>query len=327
MQDDQHQQTPQRRVFHVEHEHAGSRLDREITRSQGDLPRERYKEFILDGHVTVNGEVEIRPSVKVEGGEKVVVDHVARDRTRPGSADGLNYTLLHEEESFLIVFKPPGMIVHPSETVRGGTLSERLAERFPGLPSPQGEDRPGIVHRLDSETSGVLVVARTEEAGIELKRQFADREVEKVYAAIVYGVLRFDSDWVDEPLGRGRQSERISVVPEDLGGRKASTFYRTIERLGRATFVECEPRTGRTHQIRVHFEFLGHPVVGDKLYRGKRVLRLKGGKFKVPRHLLHAYKLTFSHPITGKRVTFEAPLPDDMVEALTLLRKECEGED
>lgn len=327
MQHEQSGRDAQRRVFHVEHSHAGSRLDREITRSLGGLPRERYKELILDGHVQINGVVIDRPSYKVEGGTKIVIEMISRDRTRPGCEDGIDYHVLHEEESFLIVYKPPGMIVHPSDTVRGGTLSERLAEKYPGLPSPQGEDRPGIVHRLDSETSGVLVIARTEEAGVELKRQFADREVQKVYCAIVYGEPRFDSDWMDQPLGRGRQSERISVVPVQEGGREASTFYRTIERLGRASYVECEPRTGRTHQIRVHFEYLGHPVVGDRLYRGKRVLRLAGGKFKVARHLLHAHKLEFNHPITGERVQFEAPLPDDMEETLAQLRLESAPED
>ncbi|MFT5080371.1 MAG: 23S rRNA pseudouridine1911/1915/1917 synthase [Gammaproteobacteria bacterium] len=327
MQDEPKKQRVTRRVFHVEPTNTGSRLDRELTRSLGDLPRERFKELVQDGHVRINGEVAARPSVKVKGGQKIEVEMIERDRTRPGCVDGVEHTILHEEETFLVVYKPPGMIVHPSETVRGGTLSERLAEKYPGLPSPQGEDRPGIVHRLDSETSGVLVVARTEEAGVELKRQFADREVQKVYCAIVYGEPRFDSDWLEQPLGRGRQSERISVVPVSEGGREASTFYRTIERLGRASYVECEPRTGRTHQIRVHFEYMGNPVVGDRLYRGKRVLRLAGGKFKVARHLLHAFRLTFSHPVTGERVSFEAPLPEDMQQTLEILRKEAAEED
>ncbi len=323
MQHEQTGQDPQRRVFHVEHNNAGNRLDREITSTLGELPRERYKELILDGHVQIDGVVVDRPAFKVEGGTKIAVEIISRDRTRPGSTGGINYAVIHEEETFLVVYKPAGMVVHPSETVRGGTLSECLAEKYPGLPTPQGEDRPGIVHRLDSETSGVLVIARTEEAGIELKRQFAKREVKKVYCAIVYGEPRFDSDWIDQPLGRGRQSERISVVPVNEGGREATTFYRTLERLGRASFVECEPRTGRTHQIRVHFEYLGHPVVGDRLYRGKRVLRLAGGKFKVERHLLHAYQLEFNHPVTGDRVHFEAPLPEDMQETLDLLRLEA----
>ena len=326
MQDESPKQRVSRRVFHVEPTHAGSRLDRELTLILGDLPRERYKELIQDGHVRINGEVAARPSVKVSGGQKIEVELIERDRTRPGCVDGVDYKVLHEEETFLVVYKPPGMIVHPSDTVRGGTLSERLAEKYPGLPSPQGEDRPGIVHRLDSETSGVLVIARTEEAGVELKRQFADREVQKVYAAIVYGEPRFDSDWLEQPLGRGRQSERISVVPVSEGGREAATFYRTMERYGRAAFVECEPKTGRTHQIRVHFEYMGHPVVGDRLYRGKRVLRLAGGKFKVERHMLHAFRLTFNHPVTGERVTFEAPLPSDMNQVLEILRREAAQE-
>jgi 23S rRNA pseudouridine1911/1915/1917 synthase len=306
--------------FHVEKTLDGSRLDRVLTRSLGELSRERYKEVILDGHVRVDGEVQLRPSAKIHAGALIELEVELRDRTRPGSEEGATYELLHEDESILVVAKPAGMVVHPSERVRGGTLSELLAETYPGLPSPQGEDRPGIVHRLDAETSGVLVVARTEAAGDELKRQFKAREVEKIYCAIVYGEPRFDSDWVEAPLGRARGSERVTILSVADGGREAATFYRTLERLGQASFVECEPKTGRTHQIRVHMESIGHPVVGDKLYRGKRVLRLPGGRFQVPRHLLHAQRLSFTHPGTGARVEFEAPLPGDFLELLEQLR-------
>lgn len=307
-------------AFRVEKALGGLRLDKLLTRSLGDLSRERYKEVIQDGLVRVDGEVETRPSATVPAGALVELEMRLRDRTRPGSEEGATYQLLHEDEALLVVAKPAGMVVHPSERVRGGTLSELLAEVYPGLPSPQGEDRPGIVHRLDAETSGVLVIARTEAAGEELKRQFKAREVEKVYCAVVYGEPRFDSDWVEEPVGRARGSERVCVLSVEDGGREAATFYRTLERLGQASLVECEPKTGRTHQIRVHMESIGHPVVGDKLYRGKRVLRMPGGRFKVPRHLLHAQKLTFTHPTTGERVSFEAPLPEDFDRLLERLR-------
>jgi len=306
--------------FRVAKSMHGARLDRVLTRSLGELSRERYKEVILDGFVRVDGEVLDRPSASVAAGALIELEMHLRDRTRLGSEEGSKYELLYEDESILIIAKPAGMVVHPSERVRGGTLSELLAETYPGLPTPQGEDRPGIVHRLDAETSGVLVVARTEAAGEELKRQFKAREVEKIYSAVVYGEPRFDSDWIEEPLGRGRGSERIRVLQPKDGGREAATLYRTLERLGQASYVECEPKTGRTHQIRVHLESIGHPVVGDKLYRGKRVLRMPGARFKVGRHLLHARKLTFTHPDTGKKVSFEAPLPADFLELLERLR-------
>ena len=315
-------QEPQERRLTVPRDLDGKRLDQVLTRGLGDLSRERFKELIQDGLVVVDGSVQDRPSTKIAAGAVVEVVLDLRDRTRAGSAEGTTYELLHEDEHILVVAKPAGMVVHPSERVRGGTLSELLAESFPGLPSPQGEDRPGIVHRLDAETSGVLVVARTEAAGDELKRQFAAREVHKVYCAVVYGEPRFDSDYVTAPLGRAKGSERVTILPEADGGRSAETFYRTVDRLGIASYLECEPRTGRTHQIRVHLESIGHPVVGDKLYRGKRELRLKGkgGKLPADRHLLHARRLEFEHPGTGERVSFEAPLPEDMAGLLDRLR-------
>ena len=311
---------PERFRFQVGREHAGQRLDRVLVQVLGTVSRERFKEVVADGGVRVDGEIETRNAATVAAGAWIDVVLALRDRTRAGSEEGASYELLHEDEHLLMVAKPAGMVVHPSERVRGGTLSELLAERFPGLPTPQGEDRPGIVHRLDAETSGLLVIARTEAAGEELKRQFKAREVQKVYTAVVYGEPRFDSDWIEAPLGRARGSERVSVLTEQNGGRPAATFYRTLERLGPASLLACEPRTGRTHQIRVHLESIGHPVVGDKLYRGKRVLRLAGGRFEVPRHLLHARELTFTHPGSGERVTFDAPLPADFDVLLERLR-------
>ena len=235
---------PERYRIQVEPEVEGQRLDRFLTDSLEGLSRERIKEVVLDGGVSIDGAVELRNSTSVHAGTWIDVVVTLRDRTRAGSQGGAEYTLLYEDADILVVGKPAGMVVHPSERVRGGTLSELLAIKYPGLPSPQGEDRPGIVHRLDAETSGVLVIARTEAAGEELKRQFKAREVHKVYTAIVYGELRFDADWIEEPIGRMRGSERVGVLSVANGGRKASTFYRTVERLGQATLIHCEPRTG-----------------------------------------------------------------------------------
>jgi len=280
MHEEPHPELAKTASFRVESTLDGARLDRVLTRSLGELSRERYKELIQDGHVTVDGEVQLRPSLNVPAGALVDLEMTLRDRTRLGSETGSTYELLYEDEAILVVAKPAGMVVHPSERVRGGTLSELLAERFPGLPTPQGEDRPGIVHRLDAETSGVLVVCRTVEAGKELKRQFKAREVEKVYCALVYGEPRFDSDWVEEPLGRARGSERVTVLAVEDGGREAATFYRTLERLGHASLVECEPKTGRTHQIRVHMESIGHPVVGTASTAASACCACRAGAFR-----------------------------------------------
>ncbi|MDF1798251.1 MAG: RluA family pseudouridine synthase [Planctomycetota bacterium] len=319
----ENEEGPEHYRFQVPPELDGQRLDRVLSEGLAVVSRERFKEVIQDGGVTIDGTVETRGKVAMAAGTWIEVVLALRDRTRAGSQAGATYELLHEDEAILVVAKPAGMVVHPSERVRGGTLSELLAETYPGLPTPQGEDRPGIVHRLDAETSGVLVVARTEAAGVELKRQFAAREVKKTYCTIVYGEPRFDSDYIDKPIGRGKGSERVMILAVEEGGRPSETFYRTVERLGVGSYLECEPRTGRTHQIRVHLESIGHPVVGDKLYRGKRTLRLPrnlGGKLAVDRHLLHAFRLEFTHPVSGERVAFEAPLPADMVRVLERLR-------
>lgn len=321
----ENEEGPERYRFQVPPELDGQRLDRVLSEGLGVVSRERFKEVIQDGGVSIDGKVETRGKVAMAAGTWIEVVLALRDRTRAGSEAGATYALLHADDAILVVAKPAGMVVHPSERVRGGTLSELLAETYPNLPTPQGEDRPGIVHRLDAETSGVLVIARTEAAGAELKRQFKAREVLKVYTAIVYGEPRFDADWIEQPLGRARGSERVSVLSVKNGGRPAATFYRTIERLGQVAHIECEPKTGRTHQIRVHMESIGHPVVGDKLYRGKRVLRLPGGRFNVDRHLLHAHRLTFVHPTSGETVTFEAPLPADFGELLDTLRARAEA--
>ena len=211
-------------------------------------------------------------------------------------------------------------MTHPSATVRGGTVSEMATERWGELATAQGDDRPGIVHRLDAETSGVLVLARTEAAGEELVRQFREREVSKRYLAIVHGDPRFDSDWIEREIARSDHgSDRMAVVA-DGEGREAITYYETLERFGDFALLACEPKTGRTHQIRVHLSSIGHTVVSDRLYRARRKLELPRDAPAMPRHALHAQRLGFRHPTTGEELAFEAPLPADMQALLDWLR-------
>ncbi|MEM7309918.1 MAG: RluA family pseudouridine synthase [Planctomycetota bacterium] len=300
----------------------GERLDRALLALLDGPSRTRIQERIRDGGVRVDGEPVRRPSHPVGAGQVLELLDVPRSRERAGSAAGLSFELLHEDEHLIVVDKPAGMVVHPSSVIRGGTVSELAVERFGPLPTPQGEDRPGVVHRLDADTSGVLVLARSAEAGEELVRQFHDREVEKGYLAIVRGDPRFHSDWIDAPLGRSsRGGDRMAVVPEDEG-RAASTFYEVRERFGVAALLACRPVTGRTHQIRVHLESIDHPVVGDRLYTGRRGRR-DGLPREAPtprRQALHAASLALTHPATGERLSFEAPLPTDLSRLLAWLR-------
>ncbi len=300
----------------------GARLDRVLARLLPETSRTRAQEWIKDGGVRVDGARVRRPAHPVAAGAEVELEDVARSRVRAGAPEGADFRVVHEDEWLIVVDKPAGMVVHPSTVVRGGTVSELAEERFGPLPAPQGEDRPGVVHRLDSETSGLLVLARTEEVGAELVRQFHDREVEKLYLALVHGDPRFDADWIEAPIGRSeRHPERMSVLPEGEG-REASTFYEVRERFGVAALVACRPRTGRTHQIRVHLASIEHPVVGDKLYRGKRGAKhtLPEGAPPMRRHALHAFRLGFHHPHRGEPVAFEAPLHEDMEALVRWLR-------
>jgi 23S rRNA pseudouridine1911/1915/1917 synthase len=218
--------------------------------------------------------------------------------------------LLHADAVIVVVDKPAGVVVHPGAGQEQGTLVHGLIARYPEL-AVLHESRPGIVHRLDRDTSGVMVVARTEEALDNLQRQFAARTVEKVYLAAVAGHLPQPEAIIDAPIGRDRN--RRKTMAATIEGREARTAYRVVGESAAYTLVEVRPLTGRTHQIRVHFAAIGHPVVGDRTYgRGGRASR--GGRLA-----LHAWRLSLDHPSTGQRVTFEAPVPADLTRVLAEL--------
>jgi len=309
-------------AFAVPAEQDGARLDRALVELVPGASRVQVQGWIKDGGVAVDGAPVLRPAHAIAAGQTIELTRVPSSRTRPGAPADLDFRLVHTDEHILVVEKPAGMVVHPSNTVRGGTLSELCEARYGPLPTPQGEERHGIVHRLDAETSGLCVLARTEEAGDELKRQFKAREVDKLYLAIVHGDPRFDADWIESPLGRSPKSpDRVSVMPEDEG-RPSRTFYEVRERFGCAALLACKPVTGRTHQIRVHLESIEHPVVGDKLYKGRRGRRehLPADAPKLERHALHATHLAFTHPASGAPMAFDAPLPDALEELCAWLR-------
>jgi 23S rRNA pseudouridine1911/1915/1917 synthase len=293
-------------------EAAGLRLDRALADRFPDASRTAVASWIEEGRVRVDG-VDVPGRARVRGGERVVV-RVPPPRPTALEPEDLPVVVLHEDESVLVLDKPSGLTVHPGSGRAGGTLANALVFRLRGLPTAGGADRPGIVHRLDKDTSGVMVVAKTEPAHRALSRAFAARDVEKQYLAVVHGVPGARSGRIDRPLGRSSAGRTRMAVRE--GGREALTEWTVEEALPRHAVLRCRPRTGRTHQIRVHLRDAGHPIVGDPLYGW----RSSPGDALPGRLLLHAHRLAFPHPSTGETVRFEAPPPADFLAGIEALR-------
>jgi 23S rRNA pseudouridine1911/1915/1917 synthase len=297
---------------------AGQRLDRFLAGRAG-LARTRVQALVRAGRVRACGRVIEKPAEPVEAGARYALEEAEE---APPAGPALELAVLHADLELVALDKPAGMLVHATGAERAGTLAALAEARFGPLPSIQGADRPGIVHRLDRETSGVIVLGRTERALLDLKRQFQERTVEKTYLALVEGEPRFESDWIEAPLGRpaGRR-DRQAVVPEGEG-RPAATFWEVRERFLGFALLACTPRTGRTHQIRVHLSHAGLPIVGDRLYRprGRPAPSLPAGAPPLARQALHAQALALDHPADRRRVRFEAPLPADLAAVLAFLR-------
>jgi 23S rRNA pseudouridine1911/1915/1917 synthase len=284
------------------------RLDAVIARVSGST-RADVQRAIADGHVLVDGVV--RPkSFRLQGGERLQVEIRAYE---PLAAEGPPVPVRFEDAHLLVISKPAGLITHPTEQRRTGTLVNRLLGMGMPLSGNGGPLRPGIVHRLDAGTSGLMVVAKTDEAHEALARMMRLHEVERRYIALVRGLVEHETFAVDAPLGR--RAERIVVDRSE--GRAAETGFEVRERLARATLLEAAPRTGRTHQIRVHLRAIGHPILGDRSYGG-------GGDdataLGLDRLFLHSWRIAFDHPLTGERVEVEEPLPDDLSGALERAR-------
>jgi len=270
--------------------------------------------------VLVNGRT-AKSSYKLRVGDEIEADLT----TLPPSTflpEDIPVEIVYEDEDVVVVNKPAGLIVHPAAGVGSGTLANALAFHFQTLSSAGGEVRPGIVHRLDKGTSGLMVVAKTESGHEHLADQFRDRSVTKSYVALVHGQLERDTAEIDQPIARDpRHRTRMAVV---RGGRQALTICRARQRFDRFTLLDVDLKTGRTHQIRVHLAWLKHPVVGDEVYgagRDKTVTdpKVRGQIARLGRQFLHAEKLAFTHPRTNERLEFRAPLPDDLKELLTLV--------
>ena len=283
------------------------RLDQYLSHLDLGLSRAQTQRLIQDGWVLLNGVVP-RASDRVRLGDRIVVT------IPPPAPSGLApqpipISIVYEDGELVVVNKPAGLTVHPSPGHPSQTLVNALVAIYPDLPGIGGQQRPGIVHRLDKDTSGLMMVAKTDRAHHHLSRQIKERHIHKGYLALVIGSLAQREGLIEAPIARDpRHRKRMAVVQ---GGREARTRFRILRHLNGFTLVEVFPETGRTHQIRVHFASLGHPLVGDALYGGKSVL--------LPHHFLHAHILGFSYPVGGKYMEFTAPLPHKLEGLLASL--------
>ncbi|PWU19180.1 MAG: RluA family pseudouridine synthase [Verrucomicrobia bacterium] len=311
--------TPTERLT-VERSLPSERLDTFLRAKFPAVSRGAFQRLIAEGHVLVNGRT-VKPTHSPHAGEQI---EVRWPEARPAEAvpEAMPLDILFEDDRLLVLNKPPGLVVHPAPGHEQHTLVHALLHHCTGkLSGIGGVARPGIVHRLDKETSGCLVVAKNDDTHHALSVQFAGRTVEKIYHAILCGEMERDRGEIHAAIAR-HPSHRKRMAVDEGRGRDARTTYRVLERLRSATLVEASLHTGRTHQIRVHFKFLGFPLVGDLVYGNRQNSRLADlTSYSASRQMLHAFKLSFTHPQTGKRVGFEAPHPEDFRDALSALRE------
>ncbi len=302
------------REFVVLPDEAGRRLDIFLARHMPDWSRSQLQRQIRSGLVTVGAETVYKASEAVRAGDRITIRATFRELR--AVAEDLPLDIVYEDDDLVVVNKPAGMVVHVGAGVKSGTLVNALLHHIAQLSGAGGEHRPGIVHRLDKMTSGLLVVAKNDFAHRKLSEQFKSREVHKVYKVLVHGRVANDSGRIERPVGRAPW-HRTRMKAGGLNPRQALTLYRVLERFQHFTLLEAEPRTGRTHQIRVHFASIGHPVVGDRLYGAPAKLHLAGRTQEtLARNFLHAASLEIRHPKTGEPLRLEAPLPEELQEFL-----------
>jgi 23S rRNA pseudouridine1911/1915/1917 synthase len=295
---------------------AGSRLDQALAQLLGQHSRSRLKGWIEGGRVSIDGAIVLSPRHKLHGGEALVVTEVVAEPDGAHAAEAIPLAIAYEDATLLVVDKPPGLVVHPGSGNRDGTMLNALLHHAPALAALP---RAGIVHRLDKDTSGLMVVAKTMEAQTDLVRQLAARTVKREYLALVHGDLA-RATTIDAPIGR-HPTQRTSMAVV-AGGKAARTHVDIVERFGLATLLRCRLETGRTHQIRVHLTALGHPLVGDPTYRFRRGASLAAPEAMrtFTRQALHAQRLGLVHPESKAAMQWEAPVPDDFVRLLDALR-------
>jgi 23S rRNA pseudouridine1911/1915/1917 synthase len=304
-----------RLAFKVPSELAGQRLDLVLETLVEELSRARLQKLVRRGKVQVNGKRVLRSNLRVSGGTHLLLDL--------GSAEGDSLAealeVLHLDEEIVAIAKPAGLVMHPTERIHGGTVCELVATRFGRLSTIPGDHRPGVVHRLDRGTSGVVVLARSDRAAHALKRQFREREAKKTYLAIVYGNPAWEERTLHDRIGSRPGHVDLQMIDPPEHPRDAVTTVEVRERFDRYALVECHPRTGRRHQLRLQLHHAGHPIVGDELYRPSPPPPRDDRILAIGHQALHARELRLTHPATGEELRLRAELPADILSLLEAL--------
>ena len=304
----------EQREFVVEQETAGQRIDRFLSGEDTGLSRSALQALVADGHVLCNGRL-VAKSLKLKAGDTIVLE-IPDAKPIEAVPQDIPLDIVYEDEHLLVVNKPKGMVVHPAPGNPDGTMVNALLWHCAGrLSGIGGAIRPGIVHRIDKDTSGLLVVAKTDAAHQALTEQMSVHSIHRVYHAVVYGNLKEDTGFVEAPIGRDPKDRKKMAVTQQ-NSKYAYTGWQVLERFGNFTYIACKLKTGRTHQIRVHMASIGHPLAGDAVYGPKNCIRSLNGQ------CLHAKELGFVHPATGEWMQFDSSLPDWFQDYLSRLRKE-----
>jgi len=303
----------QKEILYSEKENI--RIDAFLSQNQiTNQSRSRIKELIALGNIVVNGK-RVKPSHLLKEGEKITID-IPEQTDLPLEPENIPLEIYHEDEHMMVIDKPAGMIVHPTGKVKTGTLVNAILFHCKGkLPGINGVNRPGIVHRLDKETSGLIMVAKSELAHRSLTAQIKDRKIIKKYMALVHGIVKEPAGYIEAPIGRDSR-HRNKMAISDIASREAKTYFEIIRQFESFALLLLRLYTGRTHQIRVHLKFIGHPVVGDKVYG---VRKEKSPLLSISRQALHSHYLQITHPATNEIMSFTSPLPEDMREQLSVL--------
>lgn len=291
---------------------AHERVDVFVSKKTG-TSRAMMQKLIADGQVLLNNQ-RIKPSYVVKTDDRIYV-RTPVPKEYAVLAEDIPLKIVYEDKDIVVVDKPAGMIVHPASGIRSGTLVNALMRHIKDLSSIGGELKPGIVHRLDKDTSGLLVVAKNDNAHINLQKQIKDRQVKKIYRTLVFGAVKPKSGVIEKPIGRHpvHRKKMAVILDSKLKSRQATTYYKVIKEYKGYSLLELDIKTGRTHQIRVHLSYLGYPVVGDKTYTHKK------NDLGAKRQLLHSHILGFRHPATGKYMEFKSEIPSDFAEILNKL--------
>ena len=295
--------------FQADSSAKGKRLDIYLTEKFPEKSRSNIQKLISEGKITVDEKI-VKPNYKIVGGENIFFE---KFEPVEGNffAENLPLNILYEDEDIIVVNKIRGMTVHPAENVTSGTLVNALLFHCKDLSGINGVKRPGIVHRLDKNTSGVMVAAKNDFAHVNLAEQIKNKTAIRTYLAIVHGVLKDNAGIINGAIGRDKFDRKKMAVTSD--GKFAVTEFKVLERFKNFTYIKCKLQTGRTHQIRVHMAEIGHPLVGDDKYSARK------NPFDIKGQALHSHTLSLTHPVTGERMNFTAPLPDDMKKILELL--------